>query len=192
MSPAESEIAMHDTPNSSDAAQNMDGERAAIPGQGRDAPVPAEADGARSVELARFWQAVKRLPAYVRLVAAMMKDPEVPNAAKAMLGVGGAYAVSPVDLVPGVIPVAGQLDDLYVLLTAIQQSVKRTPTTVANRHLEAVGISRGDIDGDLKSVRDVVRMAVVKSVRFGGKVLGRVSRAAIRITDERFRHKQAG
>ncbi|HWV36703.1 MAG TPA: DUF1232 domain-containing protein, partial [Thermomicrobiales bacterium] len=142
---------------------------------------------ARSVELQRFWEAVKRLPAYLKLVTAMVRDPEVPNAAKAMLGVGGVYAISPVDLVPGVIPVAGQLDDLYVLLTAIQQAVKRTPSAVAERHLEAAGIRREDIDGDLKSIRDLVRVAVVKTVKFGGKILERASRTAVRFANEQFR-----
>lgn len=145
-----------------------------------------------SPELQRFWEVVKRLPTYVRLVAVMVKDPEVPNAVKAILAAGGAYAVSPIDLVPGVIPVAGQMDDLYVLLTAIQQSIKRTPTGVADRHLAEIGISRNDIESDLKAVRDLVRVAIVKTAKFGGKAIGRVSRAAIRFADEQFRQRKSG
>lgn len=179
---------MQDVPNSHRPEQDADSSPRRVPEL-----VSGQATGGeRSPELARFWESLKRLPAYVRLSAAMAKDPEVPGAAKVLLGVGGAYVVSPVDLVPGVIPVAGQLDDLYVLLMAVRQAVKRTPDTVAARHLAAVGISRDDIDGDLKSVRDLVRVAVVKSVRFGGKVVGRVSRAAIRFADEQLRHQRAG
>jgi len=174
---------MHDIPN--DSTPTPAGDRDGGAG-------PEASGGARSAELQRFWEAVKRLPAYVRLVAAMIRDPQVPASAKAILGAGGAYAVSPVDLVPGVIPVAGQLDDLYVLLTAIQQSVKRTPVDVADRHLETIGIGRDEIDGDLKAVRDLVRLAVVKTVTFGGRALGRVSRATVRFANEQLRQKQPG
>lgn len=179
---------MHDSPNDSRVDPDTGSEDASTAAQGGlvrvDSPERKEA-------MQRFWEAVKRIPAYVRLVAMMMKDPEVPPTAKTILGAGGAYAVSPVDLVPGVIPVAGQLDDLYVLLTAVQQAVKRTPDAVVNRHLEAAGISRDNIDGDLASVRDLVRLAIVKSVSYGGKVLGRFSRAAIRFANTQYRQWQA-
>ena len=150
------------------------------------------ASGETSEMMQRFWEAVKRLPAYIRLAAAVARDPEVPKPAKGILAAGGAYAVSPIDLVPGIIPVAGQLDDLYILLTAIQQSLKRTPADVADRHLAMAGISRGDIDGDLRAVRDLVRTAAVKSVVIGGKALGRVSRAAFRFANEQLKRRSSG
>lgn len=144
-----------------------------------------------SPELQRFWEAVKRLPAYLRLAASIAKDGEVSKSAKGVLAVGGGYAVSPIDLVPGVIPVAGQLDDLYVLLTAIQQTLKMMPADVADRHLAKAGITRDDIDGDLKAVRDLVRVAVKKSLKFGGKTLGRISRAAFGFANEQ-RKRRSG
>ena len=75
----------------------------------------------RQEALADFWETLKRLPAYARLVATMARDERVPWSARAMLLFGGAYLVSPLDLVPGIIPVAGQLDDLYVVLAALKQ-----------------------------------------------------------------------
>lgn len=148
--------------------------------------------GELSTATSRFWETVKRLPAYVRLTTHLAKDAGVPKQAKAMLAAGGAYAVSPIDLVPGIIPVAGQLDDVYVLLTAIQQALKRTPDEVANRHLANAKISREDIDGDLQSVRDLVRVAVVKSIVIGGKTLGRVSRAAFGFANEQLNRRKSG
>lgn len=139
--------------------------------------------------LQRFWVAVKRLPAYVHLVATIARDPDVPNSAKMIVAAGSAYLVSPIDFVPGFIPVAGQLDDLYVFLTAIQQSLRRTPDDTAARLLEQTHIRRDDIDGDLQAVRDLVRVGVKKSVVLGGKALGRVSRAAIRFADTQFKHR---
>jgi uncharacterized membrane protein YkvA (DUF1232 family) len=150
------------------------------------------APGETSEVTARFWEAVKRLPAYVRLAMSLAKDQEVPKQAKAILAAGGGYAVSPVDLVPGIIPVAGQLDDLYILLTALQQSLKRTPADVADRHLATANISRDEIEGDLQAVRDLVRMAAIKSVVIGGKALGRVSRAAFRFANKQLKRRSSG
>jgi uncharacterized membrane protein YkvA (DUF1232 family) len=148
--------------------------------------------GEKSEVMQRFWEAVKRLPAYIRLATSMARDPAVPKQVKGILAAGGAYAVSPIDLIPGIIPVAGQLDDVYVLLTAIQQALKRTPADVADRHLATATINREDIDGDLRAVRDLVRTAAVKSVVIGGKALGRVSRAAFRIANEQLKRRSAG
>jgi uncharacterized membrane protein YkvA (DUF1232 family) len=149
-------------------------------------------DNTSSDAMRRFWEAVKRLPAYIKLVARIARDPDVPKQAKAVLAVGGGYAVSPIDLVPGVIPVAGQLDDMYVLLTAIQKSLKMMPAEIADRNLALAHVSRQEIDADLQAVRDVVRMAVKKSVKVGGKALERVSRAAFGFAREQLKRRNAG
>jgi uncharacterized membrane protein YkvA (DUF1232 family) len=146
----------------------------------------------KSPEVARFWEAVKHLPAYGKFVAKVVRDPDVPKSAKVVLGVGGGYAVSPIDLVPGVIPVAGQMDDVYAMLTAIQQSLKRMPDDIAQKHLDAAGITRDMIDGDLAAVRNVARLAIVTSVKFGGKALGRLSRAAISFANEQLQRRGKG
>lgn len=126
--------------------------------------------------LADFWEAIRRLPAYMRLVAALLRDERVPASAKASLAAGGAYAISPIDLIPGVIPVAGQLDDLYVLLTGIQLAVRRTPDDIVTPHLERIGISRGEIDGDLAAIRALVRVAAVKVFTTGRKAIASMNR----------------
>jgi len=121
-----------------------------------------------------------------------VRDPDVPTSAKVVLGVGGGYAVSPIDLVPGVIPVAGQMDDLYAMLTAIQQSLKRMPDDLARKHLDAAGITRELIDGDLASIRNVAKLALITSMKTGGRALGRVSRAAIRFADKQIQRRRKG
>jgi uncharacterized membrane protein YkvA (DUF1232 family) len=159
-------------------------------------PLPASASSqaqrdAMGPALTAFWEAVNRLPAYLKLVSGLARDPEVPTQAKAVLGVGGGYAISPIDLVPGIIPVAGQMDDLYVMLTALQQAVKMTPAQVADRHLAATGLTREQIDADLKAVRELVRIAVITSLKFGGKTLGRLSRAATSFAKDQLRRRDA-
>ena len=97
---------------------------------------------------------VTRLPTYARLGADLARDPDVPASAKASLVAAGAYAISPIDLVPGIIPVAGQMDDLAALLLAIRFAVRMTPKEVSYPHLERAGITAQQIDDDLKAVRD--------------------------------------
>ncbi len=138
--------------------------------------VPSGAATAPAVDpelRAGCWLAIKRLPAYARVAAAFARDPRVPAQAKASLAVGGLYLVSPIDLVPGFIPVFGQLDDLYVLLTAIQIAAKATPADVTAAHFKQAGITPANIETDLATVRLFVRTAAVKTVTIGGKIIGR-------------------
>lgn len=144
-----------------------------------------------SPELKRFWEAVKHLPAYAKLATAIVRDPDVPRSAKVVLGVGGGYALSPVDLIPGIIPVVGQMDDVYAMLTALQQSLKRMPDDLAQKHLDNAGVSRGQIDDDLAAVRNLAKLAVVKSLKFGGKALGRLSRAAVGFANDQLERRDA-
>jgi uncharacterized membrane protein YkvA (DUF1232 family) len=130
----------------------------------------------RREALADFWETVKRLPTYARLVAAMARDNRVPWRSRAMLVAGGAYLVSPLDLVPGIIPVAGQLDDLYVVLTALRQALRMTPDDVEAECLARYGLDIGTIDGDLATIRTLVRVGVVHGARWGARQLDRAGR----------------
>ncbi len=126
--------------------------------------------------LAEFWETVKRLPNYVRLATLMARDPRVPKSSKALLAAGTAYTVTPIDFVPGIIPVAGQLDDLYVLLSALRQAIRTCPDEVVQKHLAATGVTPERIDADLALVRKMVRRGVAWTIRNGGKALAGATR----------------
>ena len=57
---------------------------------------------------------IRRLPMYIRLVWALLRDGRVPAQQKLILVGIGAYVVLPIDLIPDFVPVLGQLDDLAV------------------------------------------------------------------------------
>jgi uncharacterized membrane protein YkvA (DUF1232 family) len=134
-----------------------------------------------------FWVAVKRLPKYLKLVANMARDGEVPAKAKAALAVGGVYTVSPVDLVPGIIPVAGQLDDLVVLLLAIRMAVRACPPELADAHLERVGLARANFDEDLAAVKAVALWLAGKGWQASRRAAVRGGRALAAFWQERIR-----
>lgn len=126
-----------------------------------------------------MWKLIKRLPRYARLSAALVRDSRVPGSAKAMLAIGGLYLVSPIDFVPGLIPVAGQLDDLYVVLTGLRQAIRMSPDDVIDEHFTAVDLQRSSVDEDLTTIRDFVRRGMAWSIYKGGQALARYSRQAI-------------
>jgi uncharacterized membrane protein YkvA (DUF1232 family) len=78
----------------------------------------------------------------LRLVPALMADPRVPVQAKAFPALATVYLFSPLDLVPGWVPVLGQLDDLAVMLLAIRQFKALVPPDVLAEYEQRLGINR--------------------------------------------------
>ena len=57
---------------------------------------------------------------YLRLTLALLRDPAVSKHRRAALLAAAAYFASPIDLIPGIVPVLGQVDDLAVAILAIR------------------------------------------------------------------------
>jgi uncharacterized membrane protein YkvA (DUF1232 family) len=87
----------------------------AVSGTGPEAA--PEADPFPRDEVGRF---VRRMPAYAHLAWNLARDPAVSKSKRAAILAAAGYLVSPIDLVPGFIPVLGQLDDLLVLIAALR------------------------------------------------------------------------
>lgn len=124
----------------------------------------------------RFWAAVRRIPRYVFLGTHLIRDDRVPKKAKATIAAGGAYVISPVDLVPGLIPVAGQLDDLVVLLIGLRRALKTCPPDVAEENLRRAGLTMDDFDTDLNAVKDTALWLAHKGIRATSRVAARGGR----------------
>lgn len=155
------------TPTSQDAPSET-----LVPNADPPLAISAEAQAAAEQPgspLPRFWDAIKRLPRYARVAAALIADPDVPKRSKVALGVGGLYLVSPIDLVPGIIPVAGQLDDLYVLLRALRQALHSAPAEVSARHLHRVDLTMADVEADIKVIEETTVWLVRRGVHAGGR-----------------------
>jgi hypothetical protein len=63
-----------------------------------------------------------------------------------------AYLVSPVDAVPGFIPVLGQLDDILVVLAALRLALDGLDPERRAAHLAAVGLLETDIATDVRAL----------------------------------------
>jgi uncharacterized membrane protein YkvA (DUF1232 family) len=181
-----------DNASSTAPLEQQSGDPAPVKGTNGDqqtAPlVPLPSTGAGQEEASpltdEIWAGLKRLPNYAKLTAALARDPRVPKQAKAMLAVGGGYMISPFDLIPGIIPVAGQIDDLYVMLTALKQAIKVTPDDVAEEHLREAGVTRANLDADLAAIRRLVKVAAVKTARFGWRVAQQTSQQLLQFANQ--------
>ena len=95
---------------------------------------------------------VRRMPAYLRLSWRLGKDPLLSKARRAAVIAAAGYLASPVDLVPGVIPVLGQLDDIAVALAALRLALGGLDPERRRVHLEAVGLEDGHLAADLRTI----------------------------------------
>jgi uncharacterized membrane protein YkvA (DUF1232 family) len=101
---------------------------------------------------ARFVALVGRLPRYLRLAWGLAGEPRLSRTRKAGVLAAAAYLASPVDLVPGIIPFVGQLDDMAVALLALRAALRALDPATRERHLAAAGLAPGDMDHDLGTV----------------------------------------
>lgn len=112
----------------------------------------------------RVKESLRRSPRYARLAANMVRDDRVPARAKAALIVGGAYVVSPIDLVPGIIPVLGQIDDLVVIMLAISSATRMCPPELVDEHLETVNLTHPDMARDAETAQLAGKWAARRGV----------------------------
>jgi uncharacterized membrane protein YkvA (DUF1232 family) len=78
---------------------------------------------------------VRDIPAFIKLLARLMRDPRVSRLDRVIVGAVLAYFVAPVDLVPDLVfPVLGQVDDIYFLALALSRLVNNAGTEVLLEH----------------------------------------------------------
>jgi uncharacterized membrane protein YkvA (DUF1232 family) len=112
--------------------------------------------------------AVFMLPNIVKLVGRLIKDPRVPRRAKITLGLAAAYVVSPIDLIPEVIPVVGWADDVVLMMFAIDSLIERAGTEIVEEHWDGPG----DLLGLVRDVVALSRSVVPKRL---GQMIDRLS-----------------
>lgn len=109
--------------------------------------------GSRYLRVARL---VVKLPMYARIVWGLLRDPRTPIGLKGMLAAALAYVVFPVDLIPDVIPIIGQADDLTVLLLVLDLFIQNAPADVRAEHTARARNGTADLDRDLAKLRGLM------------------------------------
>ncbi len=79
------------------------------------------------------------IPNFLKMLFRLFKDARVPTAEKAFLIGAIAYVISPIDLIPDVIPFIGEVDDLYLVALTVLRLLNRTPADVIRQHWDGGG-----------------------------------------------------
>jgi uncharacterized membrane protein YkvA (DUF1232 family) len=115
---------------------------------------------------------VRQLPAYLRLLGGLLVDKRVALFDKLLVGGAIAYIVSPIDLIPDFIPFFGEIDDLFLLVLALQHLVDNAGRRVVLDHWSGDPADLADLN--LKSALAAAAFFLPKRIRRRLRVIGRV------------------
>jgi len=66
---------------------------------------------------------IRQLPNYVRLLFGLLSDRRVAGVDKLLVAAAVAYILTPIDFIPDFIPFLGEVDDVFLLVTALQRLI---------------------------------------------------------------------
>ncbi len=85
---------------------------------------------------------IRHLPQFVKLYWRLLRDRRVSIWPKALLVLSLLYVVSPVDLIPDVIPFIGEVDDLVVLIAVCRLFMYMCPREVVQEHVARIAAEK--------------------------------------------------
>ena len=106
-----------------------------------------------------------RAPVYGRLVWELIRDDRTPMGRKAMLAAALGYLVVGRDLIPDDLPVIGGLDDLVVVVLAVDVFLDGVPEPVLHEKLDELGIDRRAFLEDVSRIRRFTPGPVRRMIR---------------------------
>lgn len=131
----------------------------------------------RALGLMAFMPLASRAPIYARLMLALLVDERTPAARKALLAGAAGYLLVGRDLIPDDIPVLGQLDDLVVVVLAVDLFLDGVPEELLDAKLAELEIDRVAFDQDIARIRRLTPGPVRKTIRRIPELIGHASAA---------------
>jgi uncharacterized membrane protein YkvA (DUF1232 family) len=113
--------------------------KTAAPPRRRRRPVEAAAEpvlepAPRSGAKKTVSNTLKQLPNFFRLLYGLITDKRVQRVDKLMVAGAIAYILLPMDFVPDFIPFLGEVDDLFVIIMAVQRLINNAGRRVVEDH----------------------------------------------------------
>jgi uncharacterized membrane protein YkvA (DUF1232 family) len=122
---------------------------------------------------------LRRMPAYLKLSWRLARDPLLSRARRAAVIAAAGYLASPIDLVPGVIPVVGQLDDIAFAIAALKLALSGLDPARRREHLQSVGLGDDDLAQDLRTAVVASAWLLRASARTTGRAVKQGGKAAV-------------
>jgi len=85
---------------------------------------------------------LRTLVSHVRVTLRLLREPRVPLLFKLIPVLAAGYVISPLDFVPDVLPIVGQLDDLGIIFIALETFLRLSPSSAVDYHRAAVAEGR--------------------------------------------------
>ena len=96
----------------------------------------------------------RQLITNARLAVRLTREPRVPRQIKALPLLAALYVISPIDLAPDVLPLIGQIDDLAIVLIALEIFLRLCPQAASAFHQAA--IARGQKYSPMSAADDII------------------------------------
>jgi uncharacterized membrane protein YkvA (DUF1232 family) len=119
----------------------------------------------RALGLMAFLPLASRAPIYARLVVALVLDERMPANRKALLAGAAGYLLLGRDLLPDDVPILGGLDDLVVVVLAVDLFMDGVPDDLLSEKLKELEIDRPSFDDDMARIRRLTPGPVRKTIR---------------------------
>jgi uncharacterized membrane protein YkvA (DUF1232 family) len=127
--------------------------------------------------LLAFMPLAARAPLYARLMLALLVDERMPAQRKVLLAGAAGYLLIGRDLVPDDVPILGGLDDLVVVVLAVDLFLDGVPEELLAEKLAELDIERGAFDQDIARIRRLTPGPVRKTIRRIPVLLGQAAEA---------------
>lgn len=111
-----------------------------------EAPVEVGGESPRRGAKKTIMHYIRQLPNYLRLLVGLMTDPRVSGMDKLLVAGAVAYIVMPFDLVPDFIPFFGEVDDVYILILALQRLISNAGRSTVLAHWSGAAEDLADMN----------------------------------------------
>ena len=126
----------------------------------------------RALSLMAFLPVASRAPLYGRLILALALDERTPASRKAMLLGAVGYLLVGRDIVPDEVPIIGGLDDLVVVVVAVDLFLEGLPRELIDEKLDELGIDRLAFEQDVAQIRRLTPGPVRRTIRRVPQLIG--------------------
>jgi uncharacterized membrane protein YkvA (DUF1232 family) len=131
----------------------------------------------RALGMLAFLPLASRAPMYARLIFALVTDDRTPAGRKVLLAGAAGYVLVGRDLIPDEIPLLGGLDDLVVVILAVDLFLDGVPEELLAEKLRELGIDRPAFDDDVARIRRLTPGPVRKTMRRFPQMIGQAAEA---------------